>query len=117
MVQQTSSLCVRYIWSQYLTTETQYQTLCQFVSLSSRGLLPGWLLGLGELCWVHQFLYTVMYNMTILQLSSLIGLSLLIVLQWNPSITDTIGTQYFVRYSEISPTQGLPVYSGGRGTA
>ena len=31
-------------------------------------------------------------------------------LQWNPSITDTIGTQHFVRYSEVSLTQGLPVY-------
>ena len=29
--------------------------------------------------------------------------------QWNPSITDTIGTQYFVRNSEVSLTQGLPV--------
>ena len=27
VAQQTSLLCVRYIWSQYLTTETQYQTL------------------------------------------------------------------------------------------
>ena len=31
-------------------------------------------------------------------------------LQWNPSITDTIGTQHFVRYSEVSLTQGLLVY-------
>ena len=31
-------------------------------------------------------------------------------MQWNPSITDTIGTQHFVRYSEMSLTQGLPVY-------
>ena len=31
-------------------------------------------------------------------------------IQWNPSITDTIGTQHFVCYSEVSPTQGLPVY-------
>ena len=31
-------------------------------------------------------------------------------IQWNPSITDTIGTQHFVRYSEVSLTQGLPVY-------
>ena len=29
--------------------------------------------------------------------------------QWNPSITDTFGDQHFVRYSEVSPTQGLPV--------
>ena len=33
-----------------------------------------------------------------------------LVIQWNPSITDTIGTQHFVRYSEVSLTQGLPVY-------
>ena len=32
------------------------------------------------------------------------------VIQWNPSITDTIGDQLFVHYSEVSPTQGLPVY-------
>ena len=31
-------------------------------------------------------------------------------IQCNPSITDTFGDQYFVRYSEVSPTQGLPVY-------
>ena len=31
-------------------------------------------------------------------------------IQWKPSITDTIGTQYFVCYSEVSPTQGLLVY-------
>ena len=31
-------------------------------------------------------------------------------IQWNPSITDTIGTQHFVSYSEVSLTQGLPVY-------
>ena len=30
------------------------------------------------------------------------------VVQWNPSIMDTIGTQYFVHYSEVSLTQGLP---------
>ena len=34
VVQQTSSLCVRYIWSQYLTSETQYQTLCDCLSVS-----------------------------------------------------------------------------------
>ena len=34
VVQQTSSLCVRYIWSQYLTTETHYQTLCVSLSVS-----------------------------------------------------------------------------------
>ena len=28
VVQQTFSFCVRYIWCRYLTTETQYQTLC-----------------------------------------------------------------------------------------
>ena len=27
--------------------------------------------------------------------------------QWNPSITDTIETQHFIRYSEVSLTQGL----------
>ena len=32
LIQQTSSLCVRYIWSHYLTSETQWKTLCQFVS-------------------------------------------------------------------------------------
>jgi len=30
--------------------------------------------------------------------------------QWNPSIMDTVGDQNFVRYSEVSLTQGLPVY-------
>ena len=33
VVQQTSSLCVRYIWSQYLTTETQYQTLWSVIEV------------------------------------------------------------------------------------
>ena len=28
-------------------------------------------------------------------------------IQWNPSITDTIGNQYFVPYNEVSLTQGL----------
>ena len=32
------------------------------------------------------------------------------MLVWNPSITDTIGTQHFVHYSEVSLTQGLPVW-------
>ena len=31
-------------------------------------------------------------------------------IQWNPAIMDTFGDQHFVRYSEVSPTQGLPVY-------
>ena len=31
------------------------------------------------------------------------------MVQWNPSITDTFGDQHFVRYSEVSPTQRLPV--------
>ena len=31
-------------------------------------------------------------------------------IQWNPSIADTIETQHFARYSEVSLTQGLPVY-------
>ena len=31
------------------------------------------------------------------------------ILQCSPSITDTIGTQHFVRYSEVSQAQGLPV--------
>ena len=31
-------------------------------------------------------------------------------LQWNPSITDTIGNQHFVPYSKVSLTHGLPVY-------
>ena len=34
--------------------------------------------------------------------------------QWNPSITDTIGTQHFVRYSEVSLTQGSFRYISGR---
>ena len=33
-----------------------------------------------------------------------------ICLQWNPSITDTLGTQNFVHYNEVSLSQGLPVY-------
>ena len=31
-------------------------------------------------------------------------------LEWNLSITDTIGKQHFVPYSKVSLTQGLPVY-------
>ena len=31
-------------------------------------------------------------------------------IQWNPSITDTIGNQNFVCYNEVSLTQGSPVY-------
>ena len=27
--------------------------------------------------------------------------------QWNPSITDTIGNQNFVRYREVSPAKGF----------
>ena len=30
----TNPFCVRYIWSRYLTTETQYQTLCDSLSVS-----------------------------------------------------------------------------------
>ena len=30
-----------------------------------------------------------------------------IVLQWNPSKADTIGTRIFVRYSEVSVAQGF----------
>ena len=39
----------------------------------------------------------------------------LLVLQWNLSITDTIGDPHFVHYSGVSLTQGLPVYFGRRG--
>ena len=31
------------------------------------------------------------------------------MLQWNPSITDNLGTQNFVRYNDESLSQGLPV--------
>ena len=34
----------------------------------------------------------------------------ILILQWNPSIMDTIGHQHFVPYSEVSLTQGLLVY-------
>jgi len=34
----------------------------------------------------------------------------LLVIQWNLTITDTIGNQNFVHYSEVSLTQGFPVY-------
>ena len=34
----------------------------------------------------------------------------LYAVQWNPSVMDTFGEQHFVRYSKVSPTQGLPVY-------
>ena len=37
-----------------------------------------------------------------------------IEIQWNPCTTDTISTNNFVSYSEVSPTQGLPVYMSGR---
>ena len=30
--------------------------------------------------------------------------------QWNSSITDTVGDQNFVRYSEVSLTEGVLVY-------
>ena len=32
------------------------------------------------------------------------------LLQWNPSIMDTLGTQNCVRYNEVSLSQGLTVY-------
>ena len=32
------------------------------------------------------------------------------VVQWNPSIVDTIGNQHFFPYSEVSLTQGIPLY-------
>ena len=35
---------------------------------------------------------------------------MILAIQWNLSITDTIGNQHFVPYSEVSLTQGLPVY-------
>ena len=31
------------------------------------------------------------------------------MLQWNPSITDNLGTQNFVRYNDVSLSQGLLV--------
>ena len=34
-------------------------------------------------------------------------------IQWNPSITDTIGKQNLVRYSEVSLTRVSGVYSLG----
>ena len=34
----------------------------------------------------------------------------LLVIQWNLTIMDTIGNQNFVHYSEVSLTQGFPVY-------
>ena len=37
------------------------------------------------------------------------------ILQWNPSITDTLGTQNFVRYNEVSLSQGFWYISGRRG--
>ena len=37
-------------------------------------------------------------------------LKILNTLQWNLSITDTIGNQNFVRYREVTPAQGFPVY-------
>ena len=30
--------------------------------------------------------------------------------QWNPSITDTVETQHFAPYNEVSLTQGVPVF-------
>ena len=33
-----------------------------------------------------------------------------VAMQWNPAIADTIRNQHFVPYSEVSLTQGLPVY-------
>ena len=35
---------------------------------------------------------------------------LVIELRWNPSVTDAIGNQNFVRYSKVSLTQRLPIY-------
>ena len=34
-------------------------------------------------------------------------------IQWNHSITDTIGNQYLVPYSEVSLTQGLTLFPVG----
>ena len=34
----------------------------------------------------------------------------LVVIQWNLTITDTIGNQNFVHYSEVSLNQEFPVY-------
>ena len=34
-------------------------------------------------------------------------------IQWNASITYTIGTQHFVHHSKVSLTQGLPVFPVG----
>ena len=36
-------------------------------------------------------------------------------LQWNPSITDTLGTPNFVHYNEVSLSQGFRYISGRRG--
>ena len=36
-------------------------------------------------------------------------------LQWNPSITDTLGTQNFVHYNGVSLSQGFRYISGRRG--
>ena len=41
-------------------------------------------------------------------------MNLCMYIQWNPSIMDTIGNQNFVRYREVSPVQGFPVYISSR---
>ena len=40
--------------------------------------------------------------MTVMSLLNYLGY----LIQWNPSGTDTIGTQHFFRYSEVSLTRG-----------
>ena len=53
----------------------------------------------------------IMNSVQLLTLTMVRGIkqSAKIQVQWNPSITDTFGDQHFVRYSEVSPTQELPV--------
>ena len=53
----------------------------------------------------------IMNSVQLLTLTMVRGIkqSAKIQVQWNPSVTDTFGDQHFVRYSEVSPTQELPV--------
>ena len=57
-------------------------------------------------CWIW-FLLTLALQATEASWIEDLGAKLI---QWNPSVTDTIWTQHFVLCSEVSLTQGLPVY-------
>ena len=66
------------------------------VSCSSPRLCAGWRVGVSRLLLRRGIIFKQFF--------------LFNLIQWNPSITDTLGTQNFVRYNEVSLSQGFPVY-------